>query len=272
MTALKLTVALLAASLFFPALARTAEEPAPPETQEAAASSGEQVNDASINITLDELQELLKRGETPRVALHTKYTTVSGTALRIESRKVFIDVTGEQVAVAGVLGTPTSFVKHVEVLARLSEAQRRETHRASEKYLEDISSEAAQEGLRDEEPAAGSVREEGGEDEPELAEVPREDLLEKYPPSEGWGPEKAFEITRKRIALGLNPFGKEKTFLQDYDEWKALYDAKRAEQLELQAGYEEAGEDPPADFEVLPELGGVQALDGEPWSEFDHEQ
>lgn len=277
MTALKLAAALLAASLILPASALTAEEPAGAETPGAAASGEKQAEDTSIKITLDELRELLKRGETPRIALHTKYTTVTGMALRIEKGQLFIDVTGEQVAVAGVLGTPASFVEHVEVLARLSEAERQETHRASMKYLQNISREPPQEAPSDEEPPAESAGEgDAGEaapgPEPELADVPREDLLEKYPPSEGWGPEKAFEITRKRIVLGLNPFGKDKTFLQDYDEWKAAYNAKRAEQIELQAGYEKAGEEPPEDFEVWAELGPVASLEGEPWGKFDQEQ
>ena len=273
MTAAKLMAVTAAVIIMAAASAGAAEEPPQEKAPQEVLTEAVQPTETSIPITLDELEELLKRGDTPRVTLHTKYAALTGTAVRMEKGQVFIDVTGEEVAVAGVMGMPVSLVKSVEVLAGLTEQQLRQAQEESRKYLQRISSIAAQQEPSVEE--ATEVEGEGVQAQPQPATsaaaeapgAPDMDLLEKYPPKEGWGPEKVFEITRKRIALGLNPFGKEQTFLQDYEQWKKAYGAMRSAQLEQQRAYEEAGETPPEDFEVWPELPPVPSLEGQPWVE-----
>jgi len=276
MDLLKVAAALLAPLAFLvpPACAaEAADEKAPPASAEADAGEKAVAEDSSISITLDELGAMLESGRTPRVTLRTKYTTLTGVAQRIEKRQVFIDVTGEKVAVAGVLGVPVSFVESVEVLPQLSDEDRRRIREESTQYLRKIA--AAKEAGAPEQPTAEDAGvtpapaegEEAAGREAEPAAPPDGDLLEKYPPSEGWGPEKVFEITRKRIVLGLNPFGKEKTFLEDYKEWKKAYDAKRSQQMEQMEEYEAEGKKPPEGFEVWPELGPIPSLEGEPWRE-----
>ncbi len=230
--------------------------------------AAEAVTEAAIEVSLDELTAMLEEAKTPRVSLRTRHTTLTGRALRVERGQVFLDVTGERLAVSGVLGTPVTSVRSVEVLVALSQEELRQVEEASALYLRRIRERAAE--LAEAEPEAEAPAGVG----PEIAEpgpTSAAALLEKYPPGEGWGPERVFEITRKRIVLGANPFGKERTFLEDYQEWTRAYNVVRAEQLELLAGWEEAGVDPPEDFELWSELGPVPSLEGEPWQEFDYD-
>ncbi|MHC4712396.1 MAG: hypothetical protein ACYTAN_03865 [Planctomycetota bacterium] len=250
--------------------ARQSAEPSAPQAGTTAegqvAGKSDQTTDTSITVTLDELRQLLARKETPRVELTTTYSKLTGVALKIEKRTISVDVTGEQVAVAGVMGLPLSRVRAVKVLVSLTDTQRREADEASKAYLAGVAAAAKVETPTGETAAAqepGAETEESGPPEP--GEEETIDLLALYPPNEGWGPEKVAEIERKRVVLGLQAFGKDKTFFRDYDAWVKAYNEKRDEQLKTKAAYEDAGTPLPQDFEVLPELAPVPSLEGESW-------
>jgi hypothetical protein len=248
--------------------------------QEAPVASTEdaaEADETTLKITVAELAELLKNGDRPRVAVENKFTTLKGTAVKIEKGQIYVDVTGEKVAVAGVLGTPASLVKSIEVIAPLTAEERKKVNEATARYFRSVAQKtgaAPDERIADEpeKPAveqASSPKESTADAESESAEVPVEkrDMLALYPPSEGWGPDKLFEITRKRIVLGLNPFGKDKTFQEDYEQWRKAYQEKRNEQLEMQAVYQANNEEPPAGFEVWPELKAAPEMEGVPWGD-----
>lgn len=45
-------------------------------------------------------------------------------------------------------------------------------------------------------------------------------LLQQYPPSAGWGPEKRDEISRRKAVIGANPSPAELKFVERYREWE----------------------------------------------------
>jgi hypothetical protein len=265
-------LALIAAfSLIFGALAAAAEEPGPAQKPQSAASAPVQpapaaqapaTTQTAITITIGELKQLLQRGQTPRVAVATRFATTTGKALSANERTLFIDVTGEKVALAGVLGVPLSQVSSLKVLVPLSADEMKAAQEASRKYLAGIRQAAAPTPTP---PAPGETAGMPAEVAAAQDQTAKPDLLAVYPPSEGWGPEKLADITRKRVVLGLEPFGKDRSFLKDYDAWRTAYLAKRDEQLQQLAAYEAAGQKAPEGFQVLPELGPVPSLGGAPW-------
>ncbi len=220
------------------------------------AAKAEQTAPTSVTVSLDELKELLDRKETPRVELTTTYSKLTGVALKIEKRTISVDVTGEQLAVAGVMGLPLSRIRVIKVLVPMTERERRAADEATRAYLAGITAAAA---------GAPGAAPTGAGDAAVTGEEETVDLLALYPPQDGWGPEKVAEITHKRVVLHLQAFGKEETFLRDYDAWVKAYNEKRDAQLEVQAAHEKAGTPLPQDFEILPELAPVPSLEGEPW-------
>ncbi len=245
---------------------------------DAAGVQGTVKAETAVAISMDDLKRLLDRKETPRVQLVTKFSTLTGRAVRIEKGSVFVDVGEERVAVAGVLGLPASQIREIKVLAALSEEERKALQAASEAYLEKVRSQAVQaetpppateEAAGDQEGEAGATEATGepsGAEKGGPAEKKERDLLAIYPPEQGWGPQKVAEITRKRIVLGLQPVDKDESFLRDYDAWCAAYSTKRNQQLEMQAAYQASGQVVPETFVVLPELEPVPSLEGEPWT------
>ena len=62
--------------------------------------------------------------------------------------------------------------------------------------------------------------------------TPGELLLAKFPPSEGWLPERRDEIERRKWVLGVFPTPEEKEFLENFPVWKEAYDAWLKELIE----------------------------------------
>lgn len=52
----------------------------------------------------------------------------------------------------------------------------------------------------------------------------RTDMLQKFPPSAGWGAARRAEIDRKLAVLGQPPTAQEQEFLRIYADWKVAYD------------------------------------------------
>jgi hypothetical protein len=50
-------------------------------------------------------------------------------------------------------------------------------------------------------------------------------LLKKFPPEDGWTPDRRKSILRREEVLGLEPTDAEKEFLRGYERWKAAFDA-----------------------------------------------
>jgi len=253
------------------------ENNSPQEADTAGPSNAESLREApdavqQIEISIDELRAMLKKGQTPRVSVKTRFSKVKGQAVRTDDKKVYVDVSQEQVAVAGVVGTPISLVDSIKVLVPLTKEERQAVAGASERYLKALTA-SKQEEMADEaipppvegaEPAVQAQEAEAVSTDPEKRE---RDLLELYPPSQGWGPGRVFEITRKRIVLGLNPFGKDKSFVEDYDAWVEAYNRRREQQLKMKNAMEADGQELPENFELLPELEPVGTLEGAAWQD-----
>ena len=240
------------------------------ESPKSAGSTKPAAPEELIVITIDQLAKLLEQGKPPRIAVKTKFSTLRGVAVRIGKKKLYVDVSDEHVAVRGVMGTPLSAIKSIGVLKALSGDEREAIRKASAEYLVSMKRAAvkAAEKKTAEEPDAETDRErEVDPDQAATEALEREMLLEKYPPEDGWGPEKVFDITRKRIVLGLQPFGKDKTFLEEYDAWVKAYNERRDKQLELKKAIQAEGKELPPEFELLGELGPVPTIEGEPWGE-----
>jgi hypothetical protein len=67
--------------------------------------------------------------------------------------------------------------------------------------------------------------------EPTLADL----LIARFPPEEGWIPERRDEIERRKWVLGVFPSDEEKVFLENYPVWKQAYDAWLARIIERKA-------------------------------------
>ena len=230
-----------------------------------------------INISLEELKTLLDRKETPRVAVTNVYHgAVTGRAVALDSKsgQLDIDVSAEGVGVGGILGIKTASIVSIKVLVPLTQDQVDAAGAASAAYLSKVRSQAASAASSEALSAAGEA--EGLEDVAATAETvsatdsalalpdlePEILMLEKYPPKEGWGPKRLAEIVQKAVVLHLEPFGKEKTFLKEYDAWKEEYNKERTSQLEALEAFKGMNEPVPDDFEVWPELQPVPALAG----------
>jgi len=258
-----------------PAAPAAQPAPAPKAAQKPAAETVA----SEITISLDDLRTLLDRKETPRVVVANVYGgKVTGRAVAMDpkSGQLQVDVSAEGIGIDGILGVKTAAIVSIKVLMPLTQDQIDAAKAASEKYLSGIRSETVP--LPPSEPlsvsgevsppmavpaAAEAVSSTGSE----LAAVDQETqvpLLKKYPPKEGWGPKRVAEIVRKSVVLHLEPFGKEKTFLKDYDAWKGEYNKERAQQLEALEAFKGMGQPVPPDFEVWPELEGVPSLEGAP--------
>jgi len=61
---------------------------------------------------------------------------------------------------------------------------------------------------------------------------PAEELLRRFPPEEGWRPERRGEIERRFRVIGIRPAPIEREFLENYPAWKEAYDAWRVKRLE----------------------------------------
>lgn len=216
-----------------------------------------------VPLTLDEVKALLDKGRTPRIRITGKFgSPVTGKALRIADSKIDIDVTAEQLGISGVLGVPTSNIKAIHALLALTEEQRRAAEKATSEYLASIRTAPPAESPQS--AAEPSETSSAPEVQDSATPVEKVDYLAMYPPEDGWGPAKFTEITRKAVVIGLLPFGKDKTFLRDYDAWTAAYSQKREEQLQAKAAMEAAGETVPPDFRLLPELAAPKPLAGAP--------
>lgn len=238
----------------------TPETPPPPT---AAESAPRIPSDTAIPVTVEELRTLLARKEMPRIAVANRFGgRTTGKAVRVDEGKIYLDVTGEGVAIGGILSFPLSRIESVNVFVSLSPLQIAAAEKASAEYLAELKAEVS--------PPAQPPRETTATAQPVQPDQPSQtpesvrDLLQIYPPSEGWGPGRVAEITRKRVVLHLQPFGKERTFLTDSDAWREAYNLKRQEQLAEKARLEAAGAAIPEDFVVLPELPPVEKLAGAP--------
>jgi len=266
-----------------PAVAPAPAAPSPAAASKAPAKPAVKAptTNEPIEVTLDELKTIMARSEAPRVRITNKFGgKVVGKAVSFEGDKLRVDVSAEGVGVSGISGVSLPSISKIEVLAPLTEEQREEAARASTEYIarlsgrvqaeEFASSESALEaGSTASALAAGSTASQLAPATGETAKKPGEteeetDLLKKYPPGEGWGPKKLGEIIRKAVVLHLEPFGKEKTFIKDYDAWRTAYDQKRAQQLEEVEALKGMGKPVPADLKVLPELESVPSIEGAP--------
>lgn len=69
---------------------------------------------------------------------------------------------------------------------------------------------------------------------PKLTEAQKE-LLENYPPSEGWGEAKLKELERRSVVIGVFPNAIEKRFIENFNEWaEAVRIQEEIDQLESQ--------------------------------------
>jgi len=259
----------------FGAQAGAAAKPAPARTPGAAGAAGAVAADTETKVTIDELKQLLQQRQAPRVRVKTGFGgTATGKAVGITGDKLELDVSAESTGVSGVLGVALSNITSITVLVPMTQEEIQAAKKASEDYLGAI---GAQEARAEELASTGSemgagalassesLVEAAASAESNLAEEGQEekvDLLAKYPPSEGWGPKKLAETVRKAVVLHLQPFGKEQTFLKDYDAWKLAYENKRSAQLEAVEALKGMNKPVPADMEVLPELEPVPSLEG----------
>ncbi len=76
----------------------------------------------------------------------------------------------------------------------------------------------------EEAPAPGDDAEKDRTEEVAAPKSPGELLLEKFPPHEGWLPERRDEIERRKWVLGVFPTPQEKEFIESYSVWKPAYD------------------------------------------------
>lgn len=217
-------------------------------------------------VTVPEVQALVSRGESPRLRVTNRFKrTVTGRAVGFEKGKLLLDVTGEGLGVDGVLGVEVASIASMAALVPMTETEKEAARQSTAQYLAGInagpqvpgpsqapSPSGAETPGTGTEPVAGTIAGAGAD----------RDLLSIYPPSEGWGPTRLAEITRKAVVLHLEPAGKEKEFLKDYDLWRGSYERKRLEQVDELARLQAAGATVPADFKVLPELEPVPALEG----------
>lgn len=271
---------LLAALLFAVPAAILAEtsQPSPAaktEAPKAAPQTPAAKAPTAITVTLDELKQLLKRKEHPRVRIANKFGgSVTGKVIKIGEHKLVIDVSAESVAIDGVMAVDLPLIVSMKILVPLSDAQQKAVEEATAKYLKGLETAAPKPQTHQPEvpsaegppskPAKSVSTKPSKAPEQAKTTTAKRDLLAIYPPSEGWGPEKFGDIVRKRIVIHIQPFGKDKTFLKDYDAWCEAYNAKRNEQLETKAALEGMGKKVPADFKVLPELKPVPTLAGSP--------
>ncbi|MCD6405784.1 MAG: hypothetical protein J7M19_08150 [Planctomycetes bacterium] len=276
-------VGVLAVLLFAAPAAVPAEAPQPSPVEKAEVSEAVPKTAAAkapaaptaIAVTVDELKQLLKRKEQPRVQVANKFGgSVTGKAVRIDKRKLFVDVGGESVAIGGVMAVNLSRIVSIKILVPLSDAQRKAVREATAKYIGGIKTGApkAQAQPPEAPSAEGPASEPAESVSPKPSEAPEQveqaaeerDLLAIYPPAQGWGPEKLGDIVRKRVVVHIQPSGKDRTFLKDYDAWREAYIAKRNEQMETKAAMKGMGKELPADFEILPELKSIPTLAGSP--------
>lgn len=217
------------------------------------------VEEELLAITVGELQQLLDRKQQPRLEILNKYRAKSrGTALRIEKGMLYYDITGEGLGVDGVMAVKLSQIVSLDVLVPLTPAQLEAARVETAKLLARLKERRSKPPEKADAtvPVDASEAAEAPEAPPQAPDAGKkeQDLLEMYPPGEGWGPARFGEIVRKRVVLGLQPFGKDETFLKDYDAWRDAYQARRKKQLEMKAEYEASGKEAPKGFEVLPEL------------------
>jgi hypothetical protein len=77
----------------------------------------------------------------------------------------------------------------------------------------------------------------------EAAEREKIKWILRYPPDEGWGPEKKEELYRRGIVTDIYPDDHEQTFLDHYTEWLSQYEIW----VKLQEEAEESSEQPKAE-------------------------
>jgi hypothetical protein len=253
------------------AAARAKPAPAPVKAVEKA----QPATNAEVAISLDDLKTLLARKETPRISVTNNFGgAVTGRAVGIEGGKLQIDVSAEGIGISGVMGVPLPSIVSIKALVPQSEKEVEAAKAASQAYLASLASTPpAAEGIAGTE---SSLAEGVASTESAVATVPSTesalavpeaegaDQLATYPPKEGWGPKRLGEIVRKAVVLHLEPAGKDKTFMRDYEAWKTAYEHKRDTQLEELAALQGMNKPVPADFQVLPELEPVPALEGAP--------
>ncbi len=232
-----------------------------------AAPAGVAAAPSEFPITLDQLRALLARGETPRLrVVNRQGGTVTGRAVGVQSGNLQIDVSDEGLGVDGVFGLPTANVATLTALVPLTADRKKAARDASAAYLADLRAKIAAGKVAGPAPSAPAIESTSVVPAavPTRGELPDEPLLDKYPPEEGWGPDKVEAITFQSIVLHLPPEGKDKTFLVDYDQWREAYDRMRQAQQDLEAKWKAEGKAAPADFSVLPELKPVPKLAGAP--------
>ncbi len=254
---------------FSAAVVASAAQSAQPTPSDAASAK------AGIAITVDDLASLLERRETPRVKITNRYGgAVTGKAVSIDpaAKNISVDVSAEGIGVDGVLTVAMSVVTSIEVLVPLTPDQAASAEQASAAYIAALRRPpAAKPEAADVAAVALGVTEAGLMTPASIlstdsAMLPPDDILQTYPPAEGWGPARFSEIVRKAVVLGLQPFGKDKTFLTDYDAWKTAYNRRRDQQLEELAVRQSTNQKVPPDFELWPELAPVPSLEGAPVS------
>ncbi len=101
--------------------------------------------------------------------------------------------------------------------ARVAEMQRRE------KVAKAKAKKAAE--MADAERQADATKANGAPEAPKPVQPTPEEaqllsLLEEFPPEAGWGPEKAAELQRRKVAVGAYPNAKEKRFLENLTRWQ----------------------------------------------------
>jgi len=279
---LMIPAAVILVTLLGAALAAGGTAPAPVKAPDVTTPEGRV---GGVTVTLDELKTLLDRKETPRLSVTNKFGgTAAGRATSIEKGKLLLDVSAEDVGIDGVLGIALGDIVSIKVLIPLTQEETEAARKASSDYLAALRRQMGAEAA-----AAGGLQstdsllmpgealestDSGLKSPPRVASTdsalagPEEeqpvDPLETYPPAEGWGPKRLAEIVRKAVVLHLEPAGKEKTFLKDYDAWKTAYEKKRNQQLEEEAALKSMNKPIPDGFSVLPELEPVPGLEGAP--------
>lgn len=49
-------------------------------------------------------------------------------------------------------------------------------------------------------------------------------LLEEFPPEEGWSEERRAELERRKVTVGVYPAGRDKRFLEIFEQWQRAYE------------------------------------------------
>ena len=88
---------------------------------------------------------------------------------------------------------------------------------------------------------AAKKKEELAEEARKKAEAKEIEWVLRFPPDDGWGPEKKEELYRRGIVIDVYPNEEEQTFLDHYTEWLAQYEIWKA-RLEKKAGKDEEKE------------------------------